>query len=629
MNCIAALREVPREVRQQVRGRRRPSAARMLGSIAAAIVSLSLVGCVGSGYPPSVIQGSEVTVGWREAVSSVNVASVAGAGEGNLEVEQLARSQFARERAGKIEFDRTFGRITIEEESEESFTLSYDLEQPQWSDGIALDAADLLLAWAAGSNFFAADGDAGSDEDPLRFDSVPTGMVLSDEIPAYDEFERRIDVHFARPFNGWETALDVAVPAHVVGRHALGVDDPMAAKAAVIEAITGSDDRALAKIAALWNTGFELDQREIPRDELMLSSGPYRIEKVDGDADDPAQRVTLVANPSYVAGRTAGYERIALQRDDGERLEEAVGAKYGVVQVAPRGDNFESIRQLERNDYGVDDIDHGGVWVAQANIAASRPLSDAAARSVLMRSFDRGDLVTHAVGVWDDIYPTVSSVVFAPGTAGYQVALEDSGFSTRFHGGSDAEDLRVEAGVPAGIRLCVLYDRGSAVASGMYASFKAQVAEGGWIATDCGSDMPQEVAASSDGWDIYLGVVQSPQTAEEFSAQWGTGGALNYSRATSAARDELIMRLSAETDQYEARDLRIAIEKTIVDQMVVAPLTIDPVVMISDRDMEGVQPRSSRHGTLLDRATYWRPVLEGTPSPPAEDEDEDSDSELF
>src|SRR5690606_21800468 len=162
-------------------------------------------------------------------------------------------------------------------------------------------------------------------------------------------------------------------------------------------------------------------------------------------------------------------------------------------------------------------------------------------------------------------------------------------------------------------------------------SFKAQVAEGGWIATDCGSDMPQEVAESSDNWDIYLGIVQLPQSAQEIRAQWGTDGELNYSGATSAARDELITRLAAETDQYEARDLRIAIEKTIVDQMVIAPLTVHPTVMISGRDIEGVEPRSSRHGTLLDRATSWRPVQEDQPSPPAEEDDseEDSDSDLF
>lgn len=590
---------------------RRPATTRTLGGVVAAIISLSLVGCVGSGYPPSVLEGSEVTIAWDEAVSSVNVASAAGASDGNLEVEQLTRSQFARERAGKIEFDERFGRVAIEEESEESFTLAYDLEQPKWSDGIALDSADMLLAWAAGSNFFSTDDDAVSAENPLHFDSVPTGMMLSDEIPTYDEFERRIEVHFARPFNGWETALDIAVPAHLVGRYGLGIDDPMAAKAAVTEAIIDSDDKALAKIAALWNEGFELDQRQIPREELMLSSGPYRVEKVDGDAEDPAQRVTLVANAAYTAARTASYERIALQRDGGEHLEEAIGEKYDVVQVVPRDDNFESIRQLERDDYSVDDIDHGDVWVAQANIAASRPLSDSVARGVLMRSFDRGDMVTHAVGLWNDIYPTVSSVVFGSGTAGYQVALEDTGFSTKFNSGGDAEDLRVEAGLPSGIRLCVLYDRNSAVAARMYASFKAQVAEGGWIATSCGSDMPQEVAESSENWDIYLGIVQRPQTAEELSAQWGTDGALNYSGATSPARDELIARLAVETDQYDARDLRVAIERTIVDQMVVAPLTIDPVVMISDRDMEGVEPRSSRHGTLLDRATSWRPVQDG------------------
>ncbi len=589
---------------------RRPATTRTrtLALALAAVISVSLVGCGGPGYPPSVQEGTELTVAWDDAVTSVNVASTAGALDGNREIELLTRSQFARERAGKIEFNERFGRIAIEEESEASFTVAYDLEQPQWSDGIALDSADLLLAWAAGSNFFSGNDAAASVEDPMRFDSVPTGMTLSDEIPTYDEFERRIEVHFSRPFNGWETALDIAVPAHLVGRYGLGIDDPMAAKTAVIEAIVQSDEAALAKIATLWNGGFQLDQSEIPRDELMLASGPYRVEKVDGDAEDPEQRVTLVANAAYASAGAASYERITLQRDDDDHLEEAIDAKYDLVRVVPREDNFESIRQLDRDDYGVDDLDRGEVWVAQANIAASRPLSDSVKRGVLMRSFDRGDVVTNGAGVWDGVYPTVSSVLFGPGTPGYQVALEDAGFSTKFHSGADAEDLRVEAGVPAGIRLCVLYDRGSAVASGMYASFKAQVAEGGWIATDCGSDMPQDVAATSENWDIYLGTVQLPQTAEEISAQWGTGGELNYSRATSAARDELIARLAAETDQYEARDLRVAIERTIVDQMVVAPLTVDPVVVISAREIEGVEPRSSRHGTLLGGATSWRPV---------------------
>ncbi|WP_417509050.1 hypothetical protein [Microbacterium sp.] len=603
---------------------------RVLGGVAAVVISLSLVACAGKGYPPSVVEGSQVDVAWGDSLSSVNVASTAGATGGNFEVEQLTRSQFVRERAGKIEPNPTFGSITIEEEAEDSFTLGYDLEQPVWSDGIALDAADLLLAWAAGSNFFAPDSEAPEDE--LRFDSVPTGMALSDEIPTYDEFERRIDVHFARPFNGWESALDVAVPAHVVGRYALGIDDPMAAKTAVVEAITGSDTAALAKIAALWNSGFALGEDQISRDDLMLSSGPYRVETVEGASDDPAQRVTLVVNSAYVAEKTASYERIVLQHDDGENLSDAVGTEYDLGQVVPRADNFESIRQLERDDYGVDDIDHGVVWVAQANTAASRPLSDSAVRGVLMRSFDRGDVAAAGAGPWSDIYSGVSSVVFAPGTDGYQVAVEDAGFTAKFRSGGDAADLRIAAGVPEGIRICVLYDRGSALAAGMFASFQAQVGEGGWIATDCGSDMPEEVAASSDDWDIYLGTMEFPVTADELRAQWGTGGAWNYSDANDAARDDLLAQLEVETDQYRARDLRVAIERTVVDQMVIAPLTIDPILVISDRDVEGVEPRSSRHRTLLDRAIGWRPYdaeqsnQDEQPTPPA---DEGDDSGLF
>ncbi len=621
--------------RENVERRRRPAVTAAIGALMAAVVSLSLVGCTGNGYPASVLEGTEITVAWDEALTNVNTASVAGALAGNLEVEQLTRSQFARQRAGKIEYDQGFGSITIADEAEDSFGLSYDLAEPQWSDGIPVDAADLLLAWAAGSNFFATDGgdDAGSadsSDDPLRFDSMPTGMALSDGIPAYEEFERRIDVHFSRPFNGWETALDVAVPAHVVGRHALGVDDPMAAKTAVIESITGSDDAALEKIVSVWNSGFAVGEQQIPREDLLLSSGPYLVEKIDGDDEAPDQRVVLRANAAYVSGPSAGYERITLQRDEGENLENAVGDRYDLVQVVPRADNFTSIRQLDRNDYGVRDIGHGAVWTVRANIAASRPLADDVARSVLMRSFDRGEVVEGGAGAWDDVYTAASSVIFPPGSPDYQVAVEDTGFAATFTGGRDAEDLRAGAGVPAGIPLCVLYDRGSEVAAGMFASFSAQVAEGGWVATDCGSDSPEDVAAGSDDWDIYLGLMPFPSTADELRDQWGSGGAQNHSGASDEGRDELIARLAAETDRYAARDLRVAIEKTIVSQMVVAPLAVDPVLVISDRDIEGVQPRASRYGTLLDRAYSWRPADSDQPSTPQDDEDdEDSDSGLF
>src|SRR5699024_11883413 len=139
-----------------------------------------------------------------------------------------------------------------------------------------VDAADLTLPRAAGANALTAPAkaeedtggkgdDPGADGEPAdnapaddepadgqpaaQFDSVPTGLTASEQISDYDEFGRWIDVRFAHPVIDWQTALDVAVPAHVAGELAFGIADPMEAKQAIIAAITSPDTETVAALA--------------------------------------------------------------------------------------------------------------------------------------------------------------------------------------------------------------------------------------------------------------------------------------------------------------------------------------------------------------------------------------------
>lgn len=608
---------------------------RAIAAIAATVAAATLAACGGSNYPPTVFEGTETTVAWNGALSSVNTASTAGATPGNLDVESLTRAQFAREREGEVTTDPAFGDVTIESESASEFVVSFDLADPVWSDGIAIDAADLLLAWAAGSDFFADDAleatgdDEPAPEDPLSFDSVATGMRLSDAIPSYDEFDKSMTVSFERPIVDWQTALDVSVPAHVLGQRALGIEDPIEAKQAVIDAITGSDESELAKLVELWNEGFVVtgEGGRIAGEQLTLSSGPYRIEQVDGGPDEETQRVTLIANGAYAGAPTGSYERIVLQRYTEVDVPSDIGETYDIIQVPPREGEFVPIRDLERTDYGVEYTDRGELWVAMARVDGSSKLSNQLMREVFLRSFDRGDLIEDAAGEWTDAYSSTSSVMFPPGTDGYQIALEDAGFNARFRSRGDAFDEREAAGIEQHLSMCVLYDSGSAFARGLFASLERQVTEAGWVARDCGNDDVEGVLAVGGDWDILLTTIEIPFAPEDIAAQWGTNGSANHSGAASEERDALIAELERETDMYEARDLRVAIEKTIVDQMVVAPLTMDPIVTVSDRDMEGVLPRSGRVAPLMWGAPGWRPADMEVPvvDEPADEEDGDGD----
>ncbi len=217
-------------------------------------------------------------VGWSLDLTSLNAASTTGDTAGNHEVAAATHDAFARVVGGEVVDDTGFGTVTVVDDDPASFTVRYDLADRDWSDGIPIDGADLLLAWAAGSG--ATTGE---------FDSVAGDLVHSVDLPRLDDFERRLDVSFTTPVRDWHTALDVAVPAHVVGRLALGVEDPMEAKQAVIDAITDGDEEDLADIARVWSSGFDVTPDGDLPESVTVGSGPYLVTAVGatGRGRDP------------------------------------------------------------------------------------------------------------------------------------------------------------------------------------------------------------------------------------------------------------------------------------------------------------------------------------------------------
>src|SRR5690606_37068603 len=85
------------------------------------------------------------------------------------------------------------------------------------------------------------------------------------------------------------------------------VDDPAAAKQALIDAFMGGDTAAAAPIASFFNTGF--DTNKLPDDpSLYLSSGPYMV-----TAYEEVSQVTLEVNPDYSWGPEANIATIIYQ----------------------------------------------------------------------------------------------------------------------------------------------------------------------------------------------------------------------------------------------------------------------------------------------------------------------------
>lgn len=555
---------------------------------------LALTAC-GPTLPASVVAGSTVRVGWSGDLTSLNAGTVTGATRADLDVATLTRSRFARLVDGHVVVDRSFGKVRVLDDDDASFTVRYDLHEVRWSDGVPVDAADLVLAWAAGSNALT----------PHGFAASPTGLRHSVKVPRMHEFARSIDVRFTQPVPDWQTALDVALPAHVVGQEALGVEDPMEAKQAVLDAVTGHDSGALARIVKVWNAGFDLPGKGTLPTRLLVSDGPYRVESVKTAAGG-LRHVRLVANGRYDGTPTPSYEHIDLVPGDAAGQLADLGLRLDIVQLAPTAANWAFVRERERRDFGVDTEHDGTMWVlalrGDRGVFARRD-----ARIAFLRAVPAGDLAAGGAGPWRQAYKGTSSLLFSPGSTDYGIATEDNGFLSTFKGAGAQADIEMRvAGLRPGTVVCTRFDHDSAFARGAYAALRSSVAEAGWSVRDCGSTR-RGGAARSGAWDAVITAVPIPTSPEEVAQQWGGRGSRALSGLANPARDRLIATYARTADPYDVRDLRVRIEATLVSDAIVLPIAVQPRVTVSDRDLEGVSSLPGRDAPVTYGAAGWSP----------------------
>jgi len=534
--------------------------------------------------PASVVPGTEITVGWAGELTSLNAA--ASPTPGNLDIAGATRSGFGDVVDGAFVADTGFG--TVEIVGDVPFTVRYDLAEPAWSDGIPLDAADLLLGWAAATGQLAPE-----EEDADEDDEVPV-------VSSFDEFGRAIEVAFPTPTSGWRSAVQASVPAHVVGERAFDLDDPMQAKQAVIRAIQEEDEAALEVIGDVWTDAFDVtDESEIAAD-LRLSSGAYRVDRVAIEAG--GQSVSLVPNPAYTGAAAPEVARIDLV-PAGDDPVSAVGNSLDVVQVAPTTQNRGLVRDLERRDNPVLTSHDGSVWTVLLRPAGV--FAQPGARAAFLRAVPARDLLDRGGGGWASAYATTTSVLAAPDSAAYDIVSEDSGFASAL--GTPSQDAaldRERAGVPAGAPVCVLHDRASEFAVGALEALGDAVGEAGWNLVDCGAD-DVDAALGQPGWDAAIVRVPLPETPAQIAAQWGSGSDASLVGSADADRDALIAQLAQTADVYDERDLLARIESSIVRAAVARPLAMNARVTISTREVTGVAVRDGATASLTRGLADW------------------------
>jgi len=584
---------------------KRISAAVALTAAGALVIS----GCAAgggdnSGDDSGLVEGSSITAAWNQAFYSMNGNTSFGNATANNNINYLVLDGFNYyNNTPELVENTSFG--TYELVSEDPLTVTYTVsEDAKWSDGQPVDAADLLLHWAALSRALdTPDFDPGDYTDPdtgeftesfptdvVYFDSgaTPTsGLGLVSETPEVSDDGRSITMVYNEPFVDWELAfasVGSMLPAHIVAKKSLGIDDNAEAAQAVVDAIQNEDQEALASLSAFWNSGFNFT--EMPEDpDLVVASGPYQI--ADYVAD---QFVTLKANPEYAGENTPNIEEITI-RFIPDPLAAVQALENGEVDIIQPQATADITTALEGIDGITVDTSLGGTYehVDLQFDQGKNPeniFSNPKVREAFMKVIPRQEIVDTLIKpIIGDAAIVRNSQIFVPGAEGYDESVEQNGSSAYAEVDIEgAKALLAESGV-TDTSVCILYASNNPRRVNEFALIQASAAQAGFTVTDCGSEQwggllgtPGAYDASLFGWQsTSLGVTNSLPTFE-------TGGINNLNFYSSSTVDEVVAQLNTEFDEQKKIDLQIELDKALwSDFYGVTIFQFPEVTAISDR----------------------------------------------
>lgn len=549
----------------------------------AAVGALVISGCTPAedgGDDSGLVEGSSITAAWNQAFYSMNGNTSFGNATANNNINYLVLDGFNYyNNVPELVENTSFG--TYELVNEDPLTVTYTVnENAVWSDGEPIDAADLMLNWAALSRALDTPDFNPSDftdpetgeftdafpTDVVYFDSGATpesGMGLVSETPELGEDGRSITMTFDQPFVDWDLVFTAPLPAHIVAKKALGIEDNAEAKQAVLDAIENNDDAALAPMASFWNSGFNFTS--MPDDlELVTASGPYMISDFQAD-----QFITLTANPEYAGDNTANIEEITI-RFIPDPLAAVQALENGEVDIIQPQATADITTALEGIDGITVTTGLGGTYEhidlqfdngRNPENIFSNPL----VREAFMKTIPRQEIVDTLIKpiIGDDAILR-DSQLFVPGAAGYDEAAANN--TSADYASVDIEGaaaLLEESGV-TNTEVCILYASNNPRRVNEFALIQQSAGEAGFNVTDCGSEdwggllgTPGAYDASLFGWQsTSLGVTNSLPT-------FVSNGINNLNFYSNEEVDSIIAELNTTFDADTQIELQVEMDRLL------------------------------------------------------------------
>jgi peptide/nickel transport system substrate-binding protein len=554
---------------------------------AAAVVAsgaLILSGCSATPAEPEIVEGSSLNVAWNQAFYAYNDDTSDGNATANSNITYLTNSSFNYyDDSPALVQNTDFG--TYEKVSDDPLTVKYTIaDGVTWSDGTPVDAADMLLSWAANTSTFNNvepetddEGNITNQDDidaGVYFDSAAAGggLDLVTDTPEISDDGKSLTLVYSSSYVDWEVNFAIGVPAHSTYDIAFPDEGatPEDAKAKVIAAIQDGDTSVLSPLSAAWSHGY--DYVDMPTDEnLYLSDGAYIISDLVKD-----EYITLEANPDYTWGPKPQYEKVTIRfiPDALASVQALQNGEVAIINPQSTADILTALDGLDNTSVeSTSDATYEHVDLTFNNKGPFDPATyggdeDKAqlVREAFLKTIPRQEILDKLIVPLNPDAVLEDSQTLLPGYEGYDDVIAGNGSADYAEVDIDgAKALLEEAGVTDEIKVNFMYAASNTRRQNEYQLIAESAKEAGFDVVDAGTD--EWGSKLGDGtYDAVLFGWQSTSTGVTASqATFDSAGGNNLNGYANDDVDAAYKTLQGTYDSAEQITLLTEIEKNLFD----------------------------------------------------------------
>jgi len=534
----------------------------------AAASALVLAGCsAGSGDSGDTIKkGSSVTAAQNSSFSSYNSNSANGNSTYNSNITYMTSGNwFYYDSTPKLVMNEKFG--TVEKLKDDPLTVKYTIKKGvEWSDGVQIGAADLLMNWATGLTKY-------NDEKGVNFTSAAAGLTDAvSKVPEVGDGGRSVTLTFDKQYVDWQPLPRFGggpVAAHAAYTEAF--PDVKGAKAddAFVKAIQDDDTATLTKVASAWSTKF--DWTDMPSDKLLyLSSGPYIVSAAKKD-----QYITLTANKKYTWGPQPHLEKITVRfiQDPTAQVQALQNGEVQIISGQATADTVTALKNLSKvttTTTPTSTYEHVDLTMNNGGPFDPKTYGGDAAKAKLVRqafmlTIPRQQIVDNLIKPIQSDAKLVDSQVFLPGAAGYDESVAGNGSDAYSKVDIDkAKQLLAQAGVTGTVNVKFMYGKSNTRRAAEYALIAASAKQAGFNVIDAGNDDWSSLLGNGS-YDAVLFAWQFTSLAVLGSqATFTSNGGSNFNGYNNATVDSDFKTLeSTISDTSKQKELLANVDKEV------------------------------------------------------------------